>query len=133
MAEFSALPCEKIVFRGAIYPDWIKKNGKIQWQAFKLSVKDEDDGVSLSLVPGKFEGLNNPVEGVISVHVGQVRDVSNETYTLDVIQDKPIHAFIKGLLCPDKFEGEEKAKIYDDMKFICMEIAERAAREYKTS
>lgn len=133
MAEFPDLLCEKIVFRGAIYKDWIKKAGKIQWQAFKLSLKDKDGGVSLSLVPDKFEGLDNPVEGVISVHVGHVRDVSNEIYTLDVIQDKPIHAFIKGLLCPDKFEGEEKAQIYDDMKFICMEIAEKAAREFKTS
>ncbi len=82
-------------------------------------------------MPDKFESLDNPVEGVISVHVGRVRDVSNETYTLNVIQDKPIHAFIRGLLYPDKFEGEEKTKIYDDMKSLCMEIAEKAAREYK--
>lgn len=128
MNDFAALLCGTIVFRGAIYKNWIK-NGKVRWQAFKRR-EDNYDGVSLSMIPDKFEGLDNPVEGVISVHVGYVRDISNEEYVLDIKQDKKLHANITGLLCADLYEGEEKIKIYEDMKSVCGEIAENAAREY---
>lgn len=128
MSEFPDLPCETIVFRGAIYKKWIK-NGKIHWHAFRRRKRDYD-GVSLSLISNKFEGLENPIEGVISVHVGHVRDVSRNEYNLNVEQDKKEHANITGLLCADLYEGEDKIKIYEDMKLICEDLTENTAREY---
>lgn len=128
MPEFDALACSEVVFRAALFKKWIRGDGKIQWQAFKRKLKDID-GVSVSLIP-EFEGLNNPIEGIISVKVGRVRDASTEEYKIDIQQDTEKHANITGLLCPDNFEGAERQRIDDAMTAICIKIAERAARAY---
>lgn len=125
MADFPELLREDIVFRGAIYKNWVKNN-KVHWHAFRLRVEDED-GVSLSLLSNEFEGLNNPVEGVICLNVGRSRDCSRDEYNIDVIQDSPKHAVLTGLLCAELFEGDQKIKVYDDMKNLCIDISTQAA------
>jgi hypothetical protein len=125
---YDPLDCRTIVFRAAIYKKWIKATS-IAWQAF---VRKEGDvtGVSLSMRPDYFEGLNNPIEGVISVHTGHLRDVSTEEHQLDVIQNGETHAEIRGLLCYHVLEGDERQSVEDAMKSVCMDIAEKAARKY---
>jgi hypothetical protein len=126
---YDPLDCSAIVFRAAIYKKWIRAD-RIAWQAFARKEKDVT-GVSLSMTPDNFEGLNNPIEGVISLHTGHVRDVSTATHVIDIIQDGDTHAEIRGLVYYQAIEGEERRVIEDAMKSICMDIADKAARQYQ--
>ena len=96
-------PCEKIVYRAAIFEDWIRRNrerGKqISNKAFFRF--EGQDGVSVSPTPENVtDGLDDPIHGIISIKVGWIR---NEGY--DVVPDSPTHANIVGL--PERTEAQK--------------------------
>jgi hypothetical protein len=129
MPDYPELPCSQIVYRAILYKDWVTANGKIRWQAFKLFPKDTD-GVSTSLTPEACtDGLEKPIFGKLSIHVGRVRDCSTEQAALDVIQDGETHASIIGLPYPYSATNEEEQQQLNDMMiFLARRIAEKAAR-----
>lgn len=82
--------CEQIVYRAQLYKDWVSKSGKVRKQAFFRMNKDEH-GISVSSTAASCgEGLDDPIHGKITLHVGRVR-----TLGLDVIPDTPAHANIQ--------------------------------------
>lgn len=84
-------PCNKIVYRAALFRDWIK-GAKIKKQAFYRLEKDQA-GVSVSPTPEDCSReLTDPAHGIIALHVGWVRDLG-----LDIIPDSPTHATIVGI------------------------------------
>jgi len=89
-------PCEKIVYRAAIFSDWIRRNrerGKqISNKAFFRFAKD-DVGVTVAPTPEScIAGLERPTHGIIAIKVGWLRDAG-----FDVIPDREDHANIIGL------------------------------------
>jgi hypothetical protein len=93
--HFQPYPCEKIVYRAAMFSDWIKRErprGKqIKAQAFYLL--EGWDGVSVAPTPENcIEDLEDPTYGIISIKVGYIRNAG-----YDVVPDSPTHANIVGL------------------------------------
>lgn len=127
MANFPPLPCSQILFRAVLHESQIKR-GKLKWQVFKRLEKDTD-GVSLFLtVESASEGLKDPIAGMSSVHVGRVKDVSDNGNNLDIEQDDEFHAVIIGIPYIWDKVGTERNDLEDKMTFLCRQIAETAAR-----
>lgn len=89
-------PCEKIVYRAALFPDWIlrhRERGKqISNKAFFRFAKD-DIGVTVTPTPESCTaGLDRPTHGIIAIKVGWLRDQG-----FDVVPDREDHANIIGL------------------------------------
>ena len=127
MANFPPLPCSKILFRAVLHESQIK-NGKLKWQVFKRLEKDRD-GVSLfTTIENASEGLKRPFAGMSSVHVGRIRDISDNDGNLDVEQDEEFHANILGIPYIWDKTGAERTISEDRMIFLCRQIAKSAAR-----
>lgn len=127
MANFPPLPCSRILYRAVLHESQIKK-GKLKWQVFKRLEKDKD-GVSLFLtVESASEGLKYPIAGMSSVHVGKVKDVSDNGNSLEVEQDEEFHAVILGIPYIWNKVGEERESLETQMTFLCRRIADTAAR-----
>ncbi len=83
-------PCNKIVYRAALFPDWIK-NGKVNKQAF---FRFEKDAIGVTVVPAPencTDELTEPIHGIIGIH-GRARDAG-----FDIVPDRENHANIIGL------------------------------------
>jgi hypothetical protein len=128
MTTFTVLPDETILFRAVLEKSWKTKDGKLKWQTFKRMKKDVD-GVSVFTTPeAAQENLSRPFFGMASVLVGNVRKISTDTDTLDVIQDGENHANITGIpYIYDKPENEQDA-LNARMIRLCRLIAENAAK-----
>jgi hypothetical protein len=104
--QLQPYPCEMIVYRAAMFPDWIKRErppGKqIKAQAFYLL--EGWDGVSVGPTPESCtEDLDDPTYGIISIKVGYIRNAG-----YDVVPDSPTHANIVGL--PDRNSEDSKIR-----------------------
>ncbi len=87
-------PCNKIVYRAIISESWLKA-GKtvVKHQAFRRRRDKDPTGITVNPTPlDCTEGLTDPIEGVLSLHVGKVRDIG-----LDIVPDRPTHANIMGV------------------------------------
>jgi len=89
-------PCNKIVYRAALFPDWIKESkprgNQISKQAFFRLEKDEN-GVTVTPTPETCtDGLTDETYGIISLKVGWIRNAG-----FDVVPDRENHANIVGL------------------------------------
>jgi hypothetical protein len=112
--EVRTYACQQIVFRAAIYPNWIKRDGTVRKQAFNRRQPPADrSGLSCSPTEDHCrDGLTLPTYGTITVHVGWIRDLK-----LDVIPDSMTHANIVGVPdrdedpAPHDFLASELAKI----------------------
>src|SRR5438105_4064607 len=81
-------PCSKIVYRAALFRDWIKGH-KIKKQAFYRLEKDLT-GVSVNPTPEDCaRELTDPIYGIITLYLGWVRNLG-----LEIIPDSPNHANI---------------------------------------
>ena len=128
MGDFPPLPSESIVFRAIIYDNLIK-NGSIRWQAFKPREKDTD-GVSVAFtVQDAASQFSNPIFGMISVHVGRVREISYQDIILDIIQDEETHANITGIPYVWNVEGDGKIRLEDIMQYLCNQIVKLASEQ----
>ncbi len=129
MSNFPALDCQQILFRAVLLKDWIRPDRSIKWQAFKRFRKDYD-GVSLFFSrQGAVENLREPYFGLMSVHVGRIREINLQGIPLDVIRNEPEHAYIHEVPCPDHIDDEdEKLRRTEAMRYLCDRIAKEAAR-----
>lgn len=130
MDSFPLLNCSKIVYRTVFREQWIRKDGSFKWQMFKPYFNDKV-GISAFIEPTDIdEHSEKPYFGVASVHVGKVRDCSNDETTLDVIQDKSWHANICGIPYPYLEDGSEDARIAEKMRDVCEALRDNASRPY---
>ncbi len=123
------LPCSTILFRAIVINGGTRADGRIKWQAFKRMLKDAD-GVSLFVSPETASAVfDEPVKGLMSVHVGRVRDASDEAGSLDVVQDSKTHALITGIPYPYDCENDdERLEMEGRMTSLCNKLAKTAAR-----
>lgn len=134
MAIYERLPCGTILFRAILHKDWIIDGNQIHWLAFYLR---EDDKGKISLftsIEASQKELPRPTYGNISVHVGKVRDISIDGETLDVEQDRDVHASIVGMT--DFWLEQDKKKrkfLKNKVRNFCEDIAEKASRIYNFS
>jgi len=121
------LPCETIVYRAALDPTWFAGDNQIDAAAFYR--KRGEDGISIAASPEAAHSLmDNPIDGIISVHVGHVRDVRDPELTtpLDVIFDDHPHGLI--LNVPPKERKGPRRKLADRIAGL---IAKHAARTHE--
>ncbi len=129
MGDFPPLPSESIVFRAIIYDGYLKKDGSIKWQAFKRRERDID-GVSVAFtIQDAISQFSDPIFGMTSVHVGKVREISYQEFTLDIIQDEDIHANITRIPYIWNAIGDEKIKLEEVMEYLCNQIVKLAAQK----
>jgi hypothetical protein len=89
------LVCESIVYRAALEESWFSSDPQeeVDSAAFYRRRGVDNDGISIGVTPYSYRSyLKNPIFGIISVHVGHVRDVNDLELvtTLDVnIDDAP--------------------------------------------
>jgi hypothetical protein len=92
------LACEFIVFRAALEESWFSSDPQeVDSAAFYRRKGVDDDGVSIGVSSYSYRSyLKNPIFGIISVHVGHVRDVNDAELpsALDVEIDDPPHGNI---------------------------------------
>jgi hypothetical protein len=70
------LDCTTIVYRAALDQSWISSTG-VDAAAFYRRKGVDSDGISIGVSPYSYRSyLKNPIFGIISVHVGHVRDVT---------------------------------------------------------
>jgi hypothetical protein len=99
------------VYRAILYKDWLKANRtKVSHQAFYRLSKDKS-GVSVNPAPEYCTiGLNDPIHGIVSLNVGQVRSIERQdvtpTVTLDVIPSSSTHGNIVNLPYRDENRAE---------------------------
>ena len=100
--EIFPLGCSTIVLRALAVSGWIQN----LHEAFLLRASDRSTGlsVSYSCPPSECRSALKTSHGVISLHVGRVRELR-----LDVVPDEPTHANIKGL--PYKEDGLQEAAL----------------------
>jgi hypothetical protein len=129
MAEFPPLDCSKIMFRAILHASQINRDGTLKWQVFKRLRKDHD-GVSVSFTEaGAVAGLKNPIAGMMTVHVGRVRNVVIAGVGLNVIQDAIDHAYIDGIPYPDESLSQDEQNTRNTLMMEqCMELAKSAGR-----
>ena len=99
--QYPALPCSEIVYRGMRSRRWLDPTRENVLPAAFFRRPNETDGLSVnpsSECDIKYvRELLNPCHGVVSLHVGRVRDLG-----LEVEQDESKHACIKGLPYQDE-------------------------------
>jgi hypothetical protein len=92
------LPCDRIVYRVALEDTWFSPDRQeVDAAAFFRRLKWDENGISIGETEYAYRDyLRNDVYGVISVHVGHVRDVADPELVdpLDVIIDDPPHGNI---------------------------------------
>jgi hypothetical protein len=106
VAEFAPLPCNAIVYRALKKRKWINEDtGQILPDAFLL--RKDEVGISVNIAtvcsPQECASRFNRCNAVASLHVGRVRDLG-----LDIIQNKPNHAYITGLPQEDDLAEAER-------------------------
>lgn len=99
------LPSNAVVYRAATDPSWfIENNTKVHAAAFiKRSQRWDANGLSIGTEPYFYRDyLTRPINGVISVDVGKVREVveGHPDHILDVLIDNKPHGNITGLPFP---------------------------------
>lgn len=97
------LPCSAILYRAMARKNWINRqsNGVLP-TAFKL--RPQEQGLSVDIdSPRSCHNALNKCFGVVSLHVGQVRDEE-----LDVVVDEAPHADITGL--PHEVENRTESE-----------------------
>jgi hypothetical protein len=130
MADFPPLECTKIVYRTVFRKEWIRKDGSFKWQMFK-PYRNDQIGVSVFIEPKDIEEHpETPCFGVASVHVGKVRDCSNNEFTLDVVQDKTWHGNITGIPFHYLENDLEDTEIAERMRDCCEALRDNASRPY---
>lgn len=108
---YQELSCNVLVYRLAGKKRWVDyENGRLTIAAFlrrqPVSDTDRGDEDGLSVNPthtctlDEAKTMLGTVHGVATLHVGRIRDIG-----LDVIQDEPQHALLKGA----PYEGDEPA------------------------
>lgn len=118
------LPCGTIVYRAAMDESWFSEDKtEVDAIAFHRRERRDPTGLTIGLHDRFYRGsLLRPIGGVISVHVGHVRDVGQELgVPLDVVIDRDPHGNILGLpfaKSPTRKEAERIASL----------LARRAAR-----
>ena len=128
MVNFPPPECSRILFRAVLQSGWIGGKGRIRWQAFQRWPKDTD-GVSLFYSSEAAEReLSDPISGMMTVHVGRVKDITDDEISLDVVRDSADHAVITGI--PFKRDCDGNAELYGQMIALCRRLAETAARLY---
>jgi hypothetical protein len=125
------LPCEAIVYRAALEESWFSGDGQtVDPIAFYRRRGGRDDaGVSIGVTPYAHRNfLNNPIAGVISVHVGHVRDVADPELqdSLYVEIDNHPHGNIKNV--PFKEKRGPRRKLADRVASL---LARTAARTHE--
>lgn len=121
------LPCETIVYRAALDPSWFAADNQIDAAAFYR--RRGENGISIGATPEAARSfLDNPINGMISVHVGHVRDVRDPDLAipLDVILDDPPHGLI--LNVPPKEKKGPRRRLADRIAGL---IAKQAARPHE--
>ncbi|MBD0263955.1 MAG: hypothetical protein ICV78_14865 [Tolypothrix sp. Co-bin9] len=91
------LPCNAIVYRVLLKKRWINEDTqRVDAGAYFLREKEKDTGLSVNIAascsPQQCTEKFDKCFGVASLHVGRIRELG-----LDVVADKPDHAYIKGL------------------------------------
>lgn len=128
--KYPELPCNTITYRAILRKEWVKKDGSIRWQAFKPMAKDSDGVSTFLTTEACVENLLEPYFGTMSVHIGRVRDSSDEGVTLNVIQDNIYHAPIIGLPYVYSIVRERKYnEAIELMKHLTGRIARMAAKK----
>lgn len=122
MPPFPVLECSTITFRTIFRKEWIRPDGSVKWQAFKPYLADKSGVSAFMTLADVREHSDNPFFGVMSVHVGKIRDCSNDVSTLDVVQDKAWHANIKGIPFPYLDDGTEDKSNAEKMRDFCAAI-----------
>lgn len=123
----NGLPCETIVYRAALDPTWFASDGQVDAAAFYR--RRGEDGISIGVTPSDCRAfLADPIDGIISVHVGHVRDVRDpELVTrLDVIIDEHPHGIIANV--PPKERKGPRRRLADRVASL---LAKEAARPYE--
>jgi hypothetical protein len=121
------LPCNTIVYRAAMDESWFSAdNAEVDAIAFHRRERRDPTGLSIGRHDRFYRGhLTRPIAGVISIHVGHVRDVGDELgIALDVAIDADPHGNILGLpfaKSPTRREAERVASL----------LARRAARPHE--
>ena len=111
------LPCETIVYRAAMDETWFSEDKtEVDAIAFHRRERRDPSGLTIGLHDRFYRGtLLRPIAGVISIHVGHVRDVGNELgVELDVVVDADPHGNIVGLpfaKSPTRKEAERIASL----------------------
>ncbi len=101
------IPSNTVVYRAATEATWFcDNNTKVDAAAFiKRNPKWDNNGLSIGTEPYFYRDyFKNPINGIISVDVGKVREVveGHPDYILDVLIDNKPHGNITGLPFPKK-------------------------------
>lgn len=124
------LACESIVYRASLDESWISSNPpEVDPAAFYRRKDRDDDGISIGISPYSYRSyLKNPIYGIISVHVGHVRDVTDAELlsALDVDIDDPPHGIIINV--PFKERKGPRRRLADRIASL---LARQAARVYE--
>jgi hypothetical protein len=125
------LACTDRVYRAALDPTWFSQDGtRVDQEAFyRRRGRADAHGVSIGVAPHSYQAfLREPIAGVISVHVGHVRDVVDPEllHALDVeINDHP-HGNIINV--PPKEKSGPRRKFADRIASL---LARTAARPHE--
>ena len=101
-----SLPCKTVVFRAITRKQWVDKPTQAVSPGafFRRPPPDDEDGISVDIdSPTSCVKIFNKTFGVVSLHVGRVRDIG-----LDITVDDPPHANIVGV--PRKEEDNTEAE-----------------------
>ncbi len=106
-ADGVPLECQKIVVRG-VDPDDLKNSGSqcVRKSVFMPRKNGKDnDGLSVTVVRPNVltflrQNLDAPEKQAVTLHVGSIREIHMDEYSLDVksnpVQNDPHHALITG-------------------------------------
>lgn len=123
-----AFACSNIVYRAALDPTWFSTGGeRVDPAAFYC--RRGENGISIGLTPEACRGfMTEPIDGIISVHVGRVRDITDPELAipLDVEIDDPPHGIIKNV--PPKERKGPRRRLADRIASL---LARQAARPHE--
>ncbi len=121
------LPCETIVYRAALDPTWFAADNQIDAAAFYC--RRGENGISIGVTPEACRSfMSNPIDGIISVHVGHVRDVGDPELAapLDIVIDEHPHGVVVNV--PPKEKKGPRRRLADRIASL---LARQAARPYE--
>lgn len=103
------LDCSAIVYRAILRKNWVDQTTHSVMPAafFRRPAPQDNDGLSVNIEsPNSCMAALNKVFGVVSLHVGRVRNIG-----LDVVVDETPHANITGLsrTTDDQVQAERMA------------------------
>ncbi|HUS11295.1 MAG TPA: hypothetical protein VMZ30_12585 [Pyrinomonadaceae bacterium] len=124
------LACESIIYRAALEETWFSSDPpEVDAAAFYRRKGMDNDGISIGVSPYSYRSyLKNPIFGIISVHVGHVRDVNDpELLTaLDIDIDDAPHGNIINV--PFKERKGPRRRLAERIASL---LARQAARVYE--